>query len=293
MTLRSSARCGRTGGGVSPCSPVPMPSRGAARAPASSRSIHIYPMIVFTRESVTQTSRSRELVRSEGAQWWTLFPVVQEVFEPGSNHGADAFDRHRSAGDRLGHAALDRARDPHPQRVLVVVFHPRAQDEHSRALLRLGRSHIYSVATHRHWDVMADGSDRLPRLGARLCGEANDLGKAHARRNAGGSTTSHSKRSWRQDGRTFPGARGGRRRVARRRRARQHQRQLLVVAAGLGLLLALLPGLAWSWSRARRAKRRQLRAERRDLEGKIAELERDNAALRQELKRTRRVATNA
>jgi outer membrane murein-binding lipoprotein Lpp len=71
------------------------------------------------------------------------------------------------------------------------------------------------------------------------------------------------------------------------------QGQLLVVAAGLGLLLALLPGLAWSWSRARRAKRRQLRAERRDLEGKIAELERDNAALRQELKRTRRVATNA
>src|SRR6266699_19901 len=40
------------------------------------------------------------------------------------------------------------------------------------------------------------------------------------------------------------------------------QGQLLVVAAGLGLLLALLPGLAWSWSRARRAKRLQLRSGR-------------------------------
>ncbi len=71
------------------------------------------------------------------------------------------------------------------------------------------------------------------------------------------------------------------------------QGQLLVVTAGLGLLLVLLPGLAWSWSSARRAKRRQLRAARRDLEGKIAELERDNASLRQELERTRRVETHA
>jgi uncharacterized protein YceH (UPF0502 family) len=71
------------------------------------------------------------------------------------------------------------------------------------------------------------------------------------------------------------------------------QGQLLVIAAGLGLLGALLLGLAWRSSGARRAKRRQLRAVRRDLEGQVAELERDNATLRQELERTRRVETHA
>jgi uncharacterized protein YceH (UPF0502 family) len=68
------------------------------------------------------------------------------------------------------------------------------------------------------------------------------------------------------------------------------QGQLLVVAAGLGLLCALLLGLAWRWSGARRAKRRQLRAARRDLEGRVAELERDNATLRQERERLGRLA---
>jgi hypothetical protein len=71
------------------------------------------------------------------------------------------------------------------------------------------------------------------------------------------------------------------------------QGQLLLVAAGLGLLLVLLLGLAWAWSSAGRAKRRQLRAERRDLEGRVAELERDNARLRQQLERTQRVDTHA
>ncbi len=68
------------------------------------------------------------------------------------------------------------------------------------------------------------------------------------------------------------------------------QGQLLVVAAGLGLLGALLLGLAWRSSAARRAKRRQLRAGRRDLEGRVAELERDNATLRQERERLGRLA---
>jgi hypothetical protein len=68
------------------------------------------------------------------------------------------------------------------------------------------------------------------------------------------------------------------------------QGQLLVVAAGLGLLGALLLGLAWRSSGARRAKRRQLRAARRDLEGRVAELERDNATLRQEGERLGRLA---
>jgi hypothetical protein len=68
------------------------------------------------------------------------------------------------------------------------------------------------------------------------------------------------------------------------------QGQLLVVAAGLGLLGALLLWLAWSSSGARRAKRRQLRATRRDLEGRLAELERDNATLRQERARLGRLA---
>jgi outer membrane murein-binding lipoprotein Lpp len=68
------------------------------------------------------------------------------------------------------------------------------------------------------------------------------------------------------------------------------QGQLLLVAAGLGLLGALLLGLAWRSSGARRAKRRQLRAAHRDLEAKVAELERDNAILRHEQERLGRLA---
>ncbi len=68
------------------------------------------------------------------------------------------------------------------------------------------------------------------------------------------------------------------------------QGQLLVLAAGLGLLCALLLGLALSSSGARRAKRRRLRAARRDLEGRVAELERENATLRQEQERFGRLA---
>jgi flagellar biosynthesis/type III secretory pathway M-ring protein FliF/YscJ len=68
------------------------------------------------------------------------------------------------------------------------------------------------------------------------------------------------------------------------------QGQLLAVAAGLGLLGALLLGLVWRSSGARRAKRRQLRAAHRDLEGRVAELERDNAILRHERERLGRLA---
>jgi outer membrane murein-binding lipoprotein Lpp len=68
------------------------------------------------------------------------------------------------------------------------------------------------------------------------------------------------------------------------------QGQLLLVAAGLGLLGALLLGLAWRSSGARRAKRRQLRAAHRDLEGRVAQLERDNAILRHERARLGRLA---
>jgi uncharacterized protein (DUF58 family) len=66
------------------------------------------------------------------------------------------------------------------------------------------------------------------------------------------------------------------------------QGEVLLVAAGLGLLLALLLGIAWSSSSARRAKRRGLRVARREVEGRVAELERDNARLRKELEDVRR-----
>jgi cell shape-determining protein MreC len=62
----------------------------------------------------------------------------------------------------------------------------------------------------------------------------------------------------------------------------------LLLAAGLGLLLALFLRMAWSSSSARRAKRRELRAARREVEGRVAELERENARLRQELEGSRR-----
>ena len=66
------------------------------------------------------------------------------------------------------------------------------------------------------------------------------------------------------------------------------QGELLLLAAGLGLLLALFLGIAWSSSSARRAKRRGLRVARREVEGRVAELERENARLRKELEGTRR-----
>ena len=61
------------------------------------------------------------------------------------------------------------------------------------------------------------------------------------------------------------------------------QGELLLLAAGLGMLLALFLGIAWSSTSARRAKRRELRVARREVEGRVAELERENARLRKEL----------
>ena len=65
------------------------------------------------------------------------------------------------------------------------------------------------------------------------------------------------------------------------------QGQLLLLAAGLGVLLAVSLGIAWSSSSARRLRRRELRAVRRDLEGKVAELQRENTHLRKQLERAR------
>jgi hypothetical protein len=61
------------------------------------------------------------------------------------------------------------------------------------------------------------------------------------------------------------------------------QGQLLLVAAGLGVLLALLVEVTWSSSSARRLKDRQLRTARREVQGRVARLERDNARLHQQL----------
>jgi hypothetical protein len=65
------------------------------------------------------------------------------------------------------------------------------------------------------------------------------------------------------------------------------QGQLLLLAAGLGLLLAISLGIAWSSSSAQRLKRRELRATRRELEGRIAKLQRENTRLRNQLERPR------
>jgi hypothetical protein len=61
------------------------------------------------------------------------------------------------------------------------------------------------------------------------------------------------------------------------------QGQLLLLAAGLGLLLALLVAAAWSSSSARRLKDRQLRVARREVDGRVARLEHENARLRRQL----------
>jgi hypothetical protein len=63
--------------------------------------------------------------------------------------------------------------------------------------------------------------------------------------------------------------------------------ELLVLFAGLGFLLALFLFLAFGSSRTRRSRRKELRSRRRDAEGRVDELERENAQLRQELDRSR------
>jgi hypothetical protein len=57
----------------------------------------------------------------------------------------------------------------------------------------------------------------------------------------------------------------------------------LLAAAALGFVVGLLVVGAASLRRTRRARRRQLRTAERDLTGQLAELERENASLRQEL----------
>ena len=59
--------------------------------------------------------------------------------------------------------------------------------------------------------------------------------------------------------------------------------QLLAMAAALGFVLGLLVVGSVRMRRTRRARRRQLRTAERDLTAKLAELERENASLREEL----------
>ena len=59
--------------------------------------------------------------------------------------------------------------------------------------------------------------------------------------------------------------------------------QLLVLAACLGFLVALFLFLAFGASRTRRSRRKELKSRRRDAEGRVDELERENARLKQEL----------
>lgn len=68
------------------------------------------------------------------------------------------------------------------------------------------------------------------------------------------------------------------------------QGQLLVIAAGAGFVFASLLFLAWGSSRSRRLRRRERREVRRDMEGRIGELERENAGLRNSVDRDRRTS---
>jgi hypothetical protein len=71
------------------------------------------------------------------------------------------------------------------------------------------------------------------------------------------------------------------------------QGQLLAMAAALGFVVGLLAISSVSMRRTRRARRRQLRTVERDLTAQLAELERDNASLRNELVHlTRRCASH-
>ena len=69
--------------------------------------------------------------------------------------------------------------------------------------------------------------------------------------------------------------------------------QLLVLAAGLGFLVGLFLFLAFGASRTRRSRRKELRSRRRDAEGRVDELERENARLKQELETVDRDRSDA
>src|SRR6266566_5023643 len=68
------------------------------------------------------------------------------------------------------------------------------------------------------------------------------------------------------------------------------QGQLLVIAAAAGFVFASLLFLAWGSSKNRRLRRRERRTVHRDMEGRIGELERENADLRDEVDRDRRTS---
>ena len=63
------------------------------------------------------------------------------------------------------------------------------------------------------------------------------------------------------------------------------QGQLLAVAAALGFMVGLLVVGSVGLRRARRVRRRELRRAERDLTAEVAELERENSSLRDELAR--------
>jgi hypothetical protein len=66
------------------------------------------------------------------------------------------------------------------------------------------------------------------------------------------------------------------------------QGQLLVIAAGAGFVFAALLFLAFGSSKNRRTKRRERREVHRDMEGRLGDLERENAGLRENVDRDRR-----
>jgi hypothetical protein len=63
------------------------------------------------------------------------------------------------------------------------------------------------------------------------------------------------------------------------------QGQLLAVVAALGFMVGVLVVLSVSLRRARRVRRRELRRAEEDLTAEVAELERENSGLREELAR--------
>ena len=63
------------------------------------------------------------------------------------------------------------------------------------------------------------------------------------------------------------------------------QGQLLAVVAGLGFVVGVLAVASVSLRRSRRVRRRELRRAERDLTADVAELERENMSLRDELER--------
>src|SRR6266545_1617788 len=270
------------------------------RADSSARCTAINSAVRLDRVGMTHHSSTPRLAARSSAVW---------TRSPGRSHAANVKDPLSQYGQPryrrrpFVHAVEERSIGLLGRRGSCPPACPAIQ-----TTIGAARPRQHHHARRRTWPIHpgAEGPDRLPRFGRSLCGKASRLRRPTGAGTRAAPLPSHSNATGGNMAALFlvlavvAAVLLGNAVLANTSASSVSvfdqsitgftQGQLLLVAAGLGLLGALLLGLAWRSSGARRAKRRQLRAARRDLESKVAELERDNATLRQERERLGRLA---